>query len=410
MIGVSGPMAAGVALIVGTLVAGVAMGGAAQPPASGHADGARKGPPPALVVMDEVRSEVIEQWREVTGQLRPVRRTLLATREEGLVLALEAEPGDLVQKGQIVARLDDTRRRLVVERDEADVRVKSAILSERRANLDILQRDLERVRAAAERSSASQSEFDRARTGEAAGQARLEQAQAELAVAKAALALSRQRLDDLTIRVPFTGWVISKRAEVGQWVNAGGEIIEVVSASQIEAWIDVPERAIERISGTGVRVRIRVPALGVEIEAPVTRIVPDADALSRLFPVRVRLDNASGRLRPGMSVVGLIPTGTRARSLTVQKDAILRDDAGEYVYIDAGGTALPVRVHTLFATGDRVAVRGDRLEPGARVVIEGNERLFPGAVLQVSVPVSPPSAAQPAGDVSEGDHPGQGEG
>ena len=93
-----------------------------------------------------------------------------------------------------------------------------------------------------------------------------------------------------------------------------------------------PERFIAALTSAEATVQVRVEALGEVREARVTAIVPMADTLSRLFPVRVRLENPDGLLRPGMSVTGLVPTGQDAESLTVHKDSILRNDAGTYVY------------------------------------------------------------------------------
>jgi membrane fusion protein (multidrug efflux system) len=129
---------------------------------------------------------------------------------------------------------------------------------------------------------------------------------------------------------------------------------------------------------------VRVDAAGLEVESSLTGLVPDVDELSRLAPVWVRMDNRDGTIKPGMSVVGLVPTGRMAMRLTVHKDAILRDDAGEFVYFNAGGRAAPARIERLFAVGDRVAIRDGALPPGAELVVEGNERLFPGQPLNVT--------------------------
>jgi hypothetical protein len=62
----------------------------------------------------------------------------------------------------------------------------------------------------------------------------------------------------------------------------------------------------------------------------------------------------------------------------VPKDAILRGDAGPYVFAVRGGVAMPVNVRVAFPIGDRVALEaGAALEPGVQVVVEGNERLMP---------------------------------
>lgn len=397
--------------VVGALLApalGLAAGVAAQPAG---------GPPPAKVVLDEVRLEQIEQWREVTGELRAARRSVLAAQEEGLVVEVAVEAGDEVRAGQVVARLDDTRARIDVDRATALVAVRAAEVDEARAALEQALRNHGRIEESFQRASASRQELDDAGTVVAATQARLARAEADLQSAQADLARARKRLADMEIASPFAGRIIEKRTEAGQWVIPGDAILEVVALDWIDAWLDVPEALVEHVSAPGATVQIRVlalasgrPASAAEMhEAPVAAVIPSADRLSRLFPIRVRLDNRApgdaggsegspwgGRLRPGMSVVGLVRAGERRPTLTVHKDAILRSDTGAYVYMDAGGVAAVARVEPLFAVGDgqRLAVRSDMLRPGARVVIEGNERMFPGQPL---MPVGGPPAAGAAG-------------
>lgn len=355
----------------------------------------------AMVAVDEARQETVEQWRQVTGNLRALQRTLLAAEEEGLVVALAKREGDPVAAGEVVAKLDDKRAAIDVQRARAAVSAARAVLAQRRADAERAQRDLARVEGLIARGSAAEAELDERRTLAQTAAAAVEEAQADLAEAETALALSEERLEDMTIEAPFAGRVVQRRTEVGQWLQRGDAIVEVVDLDNIEAWLDVPERFIDRLSSADAVVQVRVPALGETFQAPVTSIIPDADPVSRLFPVRVRLENAKGRLRPGMSAVGLVPTGTPAPTLTVPKDAILRDDAGEFLYMNAGGTAAVARVETLFATGPgRVAVRSATLQPGAQVVIEGNERLFPGQPLMIvrdaaAGPASPSSAPAP---------------
>src|SRR4051812_43663537 len=89
------------------------------------------GMPAMPVLVDAARMDTTEQWREVTGELRAVRRALLAAEEEGLVIALEQQEGEPVEAGKVIARLRDTRARLDVQRAEAELAVKVATVAER---------------------------------------------------------------------------------------------------------------------------------------------------------------------------------------------------------------------------------------------------------------------------------------
>jgi multidrug efflux pump subunit AcrA (membrane-fusion protein) len=96
-----------------------------------------------------------------------------------------------------------------------------------------------------------------------------------------------------------------------------------------------------------------------------------------------------------MSLTARVPTSQQRERLTIHNDAIRRDDAGAFVYVarpigarggepESGGpshVADAVRIDPLFAIGERAAIRGGALEPGALVLTIGNERTTPGQPL-----------------------------
>lgn len=355
------------------------------------------GPPAARVVVDAVREEVLEARREVRGELRATQRSLIASEEPGRVVELSVEEGDRVEKGQAIARLDDTLLRLDADRAASEVDRREAVLRERAAQLQKAERDIARVEQLTRESSASQNELEDRRTLLEEARARLAQADAELAAARTEAARLYERLADMVVEAPFAGRVVTKRTEVGQWVAEGAAVAELAALDDVDAWLSVPQTYIAAVSRDGLKLQLRIEATGETVEAPVAAVVPVAGDASRAFPVRVRLPNGDGRYKPGMSVVGFVPTGSREPALTVHKDAVLRDDAGLYVYFNAGGTAMVSRVEQLFAAGERIAVRAPQLRAGVQVVVEGNERLFPGQPLTIqpapgrAAPATPPA-------------------
>jgi len=350
--------------------AGVLAGGAA---ACGQG-----GPQGAPVVVEAARTETVEQWREVTGELLAVRRALLAAEEDGLVVEVVPDQGDSVKAGDVVARMRDTRARLEVARLQAEAGVKLAAVKEREADVEKAQRDVSRMEELNQRTSGALSETEDRRTLLNITLARLDMAKAERDSADAALDWARERLARMTITAPFAARVVAKRTEVGQWLKQGDPVVELVALDQLDVRLDVPEKYVDRLAGSKQPVQVRIVATGQVMRAPVAAIIPDADPMSRLFPVRVRLDNKDMALRPGMSVVGLVPTGGREPTVTIHKDAVMRNDVGEYVLYDAGGKSMSAPITTLFPVGERVAIKAPTLPPGAKVIVAGNERLGPG--------------------------------
>ncbi len=342
--------------------------------------------PPANVVFDEARLESVERLRRVTGELRALQRSRLAAREEGQVQSLLVRAGDEVEMGQIIARLDPILAELTVASAEANLDALRAGVAERQAELDRAQFDFARVQSLVERSSASNQEFEDAKVDLASATARFQRAQADVVAAQARLALDKQRLKDMVIRAPFNAKVMSTATEVGQWLSIGDVVCELYAVDSIEAWVDVPESVIERMSAVGDSVSVQIPAFKGELIGTITQIVPAVDPQSRLFPVRIAVPNDRMLLQPGMSVTAMIPTGAREEMLTISKDAIMRDDAGEFVYMAVPNEqpdapfkeiAMPARITKQFVIGDRVVIGPGRIRSGDRIIVEGNERMFP---------------------------------
>jgi len=342
--------------------------------------------PPANVVIDEARMETVERMRRVTGELRAFQRSRLAARQEGLVLELLVRAGDEVKKGQVIAELDSVLAELVVASTEADVAAQQATVAERQAAVDRAKLEYDRYENLVAQASASSQEYDDARLEFASAKARFQRAAADVVSAQARLALDRQRIMDMTIRAPFDAKVVMTMTDVGEWVGVGDVVAELYSVDSIEAWVDIPENIVERIADVHSPVMVQIPAISGEVEGTIRQIVPVVDKLSRLFPVRISIPNDRHVLQPGMSVTAMIPTGKREEMLTISKDAVLRDDAGEYVYMAVPNKqpgspfkeiAEPVRITRVFSVGERVVIRSEGISPGARIVIEGNERMYP---------------------------------
>lgn len=351
---------------------------------------AQDGPPPANVTIGEVRTENLVRHRAVTGEIRSRLMSAIASQVEGLLVELDVEEGDIVEKGQVLARLDATRAEIEVTRAQADVEYARAVIAQRTEELENAKRDLERIEQLDQLGSAGVSQLDESRTLVASRTALHAQAEAELATAEGDLALAQRELDDMTIEAPFAGRIIEKSSEIGQWIGRGDTVVALISLDKLEARIDIPEDIYPAVVGAQKehgQIELRLPALGLgngqEIYGEVISILPAADPLSRLFPVRIAVDNTDGQLRPGMSLNAYVPTGLRADYVTVSKDAIVRTATGEVVYFVNDGSSAIAPIERLFAIGNRVAVRSPLLQAGMSVVVSGNERMFPGQPLNI---------------------------
>jgi RND family efflux transporter MFP subunit len=172
--------------------------------------------------------------------------------------------------------------------------------------------------------------------------------------------------------------VVAEHVGVGEWLDVGGAVVEMVSLTDIEVVSMVPGRYLPEIS-IGQEVRVTFEALpGLEVIGRVSAVIPRADPKARTFPVKARIDNPGGRIGIGMLARVALGAGAQALALIVPKDAVVDQGAGQQVFlIGDDGTVQQVAIATGRGFGEWIVVEGD-LRPGQKVVVRGNERLMPG--------------------------------
>ncbi len=294
--------------------------------------------------------------------------SLVASEIGGLVVEYPIRDGDRVEKGQVLARLN--KRSL-----ELSLAAARAQLAEAEARQKLAQRNYERARELYDSGVFSQQQLDDTRYEFDAWQGRIDNLRAEI-----------QRIEyDIersTIVAPFRGVIIAKHTEVGQWLGVGDAVVELMSLDEMEVVVNVPEQYYASVRVGGVAEVVLDAQPERTIRGRVSAVIPRADEQARTFPVKVRVP-ADGRLGAGMlarvRMQGVSATQAGARLATiVPKDAVVRQGGQELVWLVNGdGTVKSAPVKTGAGVGAWVEVRGG-VQPGAKVVTRGNERLQPG--------------------------------
>ena len=345
--------------------------------------------------------KLIQPQRAIVGRLVEIRKVTVAAEVTGKIKKVLVEEGTPVVKDKtVVARIDDVWSRLAERRCRAQIASTDAKLQYELAELD-------RQERLSEKNVTSKSELQ-------SQQAAVGELQALLKEANVRLEEESERTLRCEIRAPFDGTVVLKHAEEGQHVSPGSPIIDIVSRGEIDARIMVPESVINFVSLDKV-LPIRVDPLGEEAPGKVVSVTPYGLSASRTFPVRVRLDDQQGRLKVGMSVTAIIATGPQREALVVAKDAVLVRPDGSTVWVAAAGRegdateVQPVPVTISVRTPSEYAVEPEtmegrkRLVSGARVVIEGAERLMAGQQVRiVTLDGKPADLAEPEAKVAPG--------
>jgi RND family efflux transporter MFP subunit len=321
------------------------------------------------------------------------RRATISSKLTGKVVEVLVEEGMAVKAGQVLARLDDSTLRRLVELAEAELGASRRTAAETEVRLREARQTLDRARALVRDGISGQAELDRAEAEVDALTARLDLTREQVTVAERQVALRRTDLDDTVIRAPFSGIALSKDAQPGEMVSpvsAGGGftrtgISTIVDMSSLEIEVDVNESFINRVT-PGQKVEATLDAYpDWRIPGHVITIVPTADRQRATVLVRIGFEQLDSRILPDMGVkvafMGPVEPADAAAArprLTVPRGAIRADQGQSIVFVVVEDRVERRAVRTGDARGDQVDIVSG-LAAGERVVVEGPPGLSDGS-------------------------------
>ena len=342
----------------------VAIAGALTPTAVAQAPAAPPaGPPPAPVSIAAAETAQFAPllWAPASVVSREDAR--VASEQDGRVTSV-AEVGTTVQRGDVLAQLDDSLLRLQERQDQAD-------LERFQAQLDYARSQEARLTQLVEKHSIAGSQLDEARSQRRV----LEQ---ELQRARVALDRTRHRLRNSTVRAPFDGTVAERFIQAGEYLGTGAAVVRLVNTAALEVKAQAPVNLAARLR-PGMEVGVREGE--TELQQEVRAVVPVGDESSRQLEVRIALDSVRWPIGSALQV-GL-PSADPREVVAVPRDAlVLRRSETFVVRIGADDTAQRVPVRTGTAQGELVEVIGE-IAAGDRLVVRGGERLAPGQRVRI---------------------------
>lgn len=322
-----------------------------------------------------------------TGELLATNHANIAAEVDGRVTELLVEEGSAVPAGGAILELDPVRR-------ELDLAAARARFAEADANLRNERREVQRRRELRANDISSKAALDKAETLLRLAESRVAGARTDIAIAERALA-------EATVRAPFSGYLVMRNVSLGEYVQQGTPLVELVSLDPIEVVFHVSEIDSARVH-TGQNVRVTVaPYPGEFFEAVVDSVSPTIDPRSRTLRVKAKLANSEGRLRPGLFARADLGVAQRKGVPIVPDQSVLQRTDGSVVF-----TLSPedMRVHrrVIKVGGFRdgyVEIAGG-VAPGELVLTKGHSTLVDGQVVRLPkaavVESSPAVAAQPA--------------
>lgn len=279
------------------------------------------GPPGSVAVVRAVRIPRIET---AVGTIRAVHETSVGSKLLARVVEVNVKAGQKVKAGEVLIRLDDSDLQARLQQAKAALNAASAARQQAAA-------DEQRARQLLPAKAITPQEYERAATA-------LKAAEADLHRAEEAIKEAQALLDWATIRAPMDGVVIDKKVDVGDTVTPGQVLVTLFDPARMQLVAQVRESLAHRLR-VGQNIDVRVEGLQKQCAGTVSEIVPQAQAESRAFQVKVTGPCPSG-VYSGMFGRLLIPLDEETL-LVIPQPAVRR--VGQIELVDVLQQGRPVR-------------------------------------------------------------------
>lgn len=324
---------------------------------------------PALYSASTVETTAITQGvlsnsQNFIGTVNFSQSSVLASKRPGLVLKVDFETTQSVNKGMLLVELDH-------EILDSKITAIKASLRELDLQLEKAAKDLKRYQQLLKQKNVSQQKYDDVYYNKIGLQQKFIAQKAQLE------SLTIERNQSM-ILAPFDGVISERNVEVGEWVSEGGKIATLINPRRVEVLFNIPASYAMRMEkGSAVEITIadkRYPGI-------VQGIIKEGDKKSRTFPLKIHLDANGSILLAGMEAQITLQNELKQDTLLVPRDAVIKRFGSDVVFVDNNGTATMFPVSVLLYKDSTAAIQAEGLKPGMQVVTKGNERLFPNQSL-----------------------------
>ncbi|MDA8121298.1 MAG: efflux RND transporter periplasmic adaptor subunit [Deltaproteobacteria bacterium] len=372
------------AMVLSVLLATVGCGSRKQAP-----------PPPSVpeVAVVTVRPEPVELTTELPGRTSAYRVAEIRPQVNGIVLKRMFNEGDEVKAGDVLYQIDPAPYRSALANAEA-------ALSRAEANLPAIRSRVGRYKELVPDKAVSQQDYEDAA-------AALKQAEADVEVWKAAVETARINLAYTRVTAPIPGRIGRSNVTEGALATAH-QPLALATIQQLDPiYMDVPQSTAELLrlkgrlktghldrNGTNQKKVLLVLEDGTTYSKEGTLQFQDVtvDPTTGSVILRVVFPNPQGDLLPGMFERAVVKEGVNRRAILIPQQSVSRDRKGDpsVLIVDAGDKVQPRMIEIDRAIGDKWLVSSG-LSAGDRVIVEGLQRVRPGA----SVKIVPFEAAKP---------------
>lgn len=305
-----------------------------------------------------------------SANLEPLWNADISPKVDGRIDKLSVDEGDSVTAGMVVGVLDTNELAAQVMQAEGN-------LLSSQASLEQAELDLSRAQALAQQGAVAVQALDSART-------KRDLALGQVRSAQGNLVLLQARLNNANITAPRDGIVVKRYLQAGAYAKAGAQVISIADVSCLLGKATIGEAQLSEIA-VGLPAVIKVNALqDKEFAGTITRLSPAASLPARTFTAEVTIPNSSGILKPGMFSKIIIPGAVHKNALVVPERALVLREDQKTVYVITAENKVQQRILKLGYVGEGWAEVLEGLTDGERIVVEGQNKLKDGSVINAS--------------------------
>jgi membrane fusion protein, heavy metal efflux system len=302
----------------------------------------------------------------------------VGVRTDGLVVAVNAEAGDYVRKGQILARYhaDEVRdSRALYHAAQSEV-------ARAQSNAALAQRNVTRAETLLDLKAASQVQVEQARQDLVSAEADVQRAQIEVDRLKDLLEddlrvpaepkAGDEFADQVPIIAPASGYILEKDVTLGKAIDTMDDTFVIGDLSEVWMLASIRQDQLGQLRmGQSVRVSVAGVA-GQQFQGRITNLGQELDPATRTMAVRIALNNSGNVLRPGMLATAEVPGGLRKMTVFVASDAVQQIDGQDVVFVRVAPDRFAVRAVEVAQTtnGQTPILQG--LKGDEQVVVRGS--------------------------------------
>ena len=363
--------------------------------------------------------------KEVIGRTEEMVNVAITPKIPGELKSLKVSKGDMVEKGQVLAKIDDRDLKRALELQQKSLKQAQSYLEQTKlqwqqaitkqknqiqktnlaletlkAKMEEAEKNFERMKSLFHSGVISQSDYEKAQN--TAIQAKnafetakvnlvdiksteniemlkktMEQAQAKVNLIQTQIKQAKDRVNDTVIKAPHAGEVIAINGDLGELISNRAPLFTIISIHPIKVKMAVNPEELTLFK-EGKTVKAEIMDLHLEKTAEITFITPVAD-VEGLYTIEATIPNEDKQIKPGMDVRLWISEDTEG--LVIQENAVIKENDENFVYVVENKKAVKKSVEVVKEYGGEVAVKGINIED--QVIVDGQRQVKNGKIVTV---------------------------